>query len=340
MEVLIVGFLEHLPTVLLFGIIIGTLFTLSKGADLLVEEAVRLSILWRIPKVLIGATIVSLGTTLPEAAVSVLAAVQGNPDLALGNAVGSIICDTGLIIGVASLISPLKLDKQMVNRQGWLQVGAGTLLVLVSLPYATIFRGAPLGGRIPQMVGFLFVILLIIYLWESIRWSRSAMEELTDEVDEVAKEGSVPVLLLKLAAGVALIILSSKALIPSVEITALRIGIPQGVIAATLVAFGTSLPELVTSVTAARKGHGELAIGNVIGADILNVLFVVGVSASATKGGLEVPSSFYFLQLPAMLFILFSFKGITHFEKKAIKPAQGIFLLLLYLGYTVTSYLL
>ncbi len=339
MEVLIVEFLEHLPTVLLFGIILGTLFTLSKGADLLVEEAVRLSIIWRIPKVLIGATIVSLGTTLPEAAVSVLAAVQGNPDLALGNAVGSIICDTGLIIGIASLISPLTLDKHVVNRQGWLQAGAGTLLVLVSLPYASIFNNAPLGGHIPQLIGFLFVLLLGLYLWFSIRWSRTAMEELTDEVDEEAKQAPVAVLLLKLAAGVALIILSSKVLIPSVEITALRIGIPQGVIAATLVAFGTSLPELVTCVTAARKGHGELAIGNVIGADILNVLFVVGVSASATRGGLEVPPSFYFLQLPAMLLILFTFKGITHFEKKAIGAKQGIILLLFYVVYTVSSYI-
>jgi len=339
MEAFIVGTVESLPTIVLFLIIFATLYTLSKGADILVEEAVRLSLLWKIPKVLIGATIVSLGTTLPEAAVSVMAAIQGNPDLALGNAVGSIICDTGLIIGIASLIGPLTLDKQMVNRQGWLQVGAGVLLVVVSLPYAAFFRDAPLGGRIPQAVGFLFVILLAFYLWVSIRWSRDAIMEMTEEVEEETRPAPAGILLLKLAAGVALIILSSKVLIPAVEVSAYRIGIPQAVIAATLVAFGTSLPELVTAVTAARKGHGELAVGNIIGADILNVLFVVGFSASATPGGLVVPPGFYFLQLPVMLLILLTFKGITHFEKKAIKPRQGVFLLLMYVGYTAASYL-
>ena len=339
METLILRFLENLPTIPLFAIILGTLYILSRGADLLVEEAVRLSILWRIPKVLIGATIVSLGTTLPEAAVSVLAAFRGNSDLALGNAVGSIICDTGLIIGAASLISPLTLDRQVVNRQGWLQLGAGVLLALVSLPYAALLRGAPLEGRIPQSMGILFVILLILYLFVSIRWSRTTMEGLTDEKKEDSKVTSMPILLLKLAAGSALIILSSRVLIPSVEITALRIGIPQGIIAATLVALGTSLPELATAITAARKGHGELAVGNVIGADILNVLFVVGVSASVTKGGLKVPPTFYFLQLPVMLLILLTFKGITHFEKRAIKPSRGIFLLFFYLGYILVSYL-
>lgn len=339
MEALIIEFLEHLPTVFLFAIILGTLFTLGKGADLLVDEAVRLSILWKIPKVLIGATIVSLGTTLPEAAVSVFAAVTGNPDLALGNAVGSIICDTGLIIGVASFISPLKLDKSVVNRQGWLQMGAGALLVIACLPYATLFSGAPLGGRIPQVVGFLFVLLLALYLWVSIRWSKGAVEEL-DEAAEEAEQTALPVLLLKLIAGVGLIIISSKILIPSVEISAVRIGIPQGVIAATLVAFGTSLPELVTAITAARKGHGELAIGNIIGADILNVLFVVGVSASVSPGGLEVPAGFYLLQLPVMFLILISFKAITHFEKEAVKVRHGVLLLGLYLAYTVASYIL
>ena len=252
---------------------------------------------------------------------------------------GSIICDTGLIIGAASLISPLSLDKRVVNRQGWLQVGAGMLLVLASLPYAALFWGVPPVGRIPRPMGVLFVCLLILYLFESIRWSRATMEGLTDEVEGPSKGVLVPILLLKLTIGVILIILSSRVLIPSVEISALRIGIPQGIIAATLVALGTSLPELATAITAARRGHGELAIGNVIGADILNVLFVVGVSASVTKGGLEVPRGFYFLQLPAMLIILFTFKGITHFEKKAIKPAQGIFLLFFYLGYILISYL-
>ena len=115
----------NLHTIWLFVIIAITLYLLGKGADLLVEEAVTLSTRWGIPQTLIGATIVSLGTTTPEATVSVLAAVQGDPDIALGNAVGSIICDTGLILGTAALIAPLPLNRKIVNRQGWLQLGAG-----------------------------------------------------------------------------------------------------------------------------------------------------------------------------------------------------------------------
>jgi cation:H+ antiporter len=108
--------LASLPWIPLFLLMLLTLYTLSKGADILVEEVVRLSERWGIPKVLIGATIVSLGTTTPEAAVSVLAAVQGSAELALGNAVGSILCDTGLILGLSALIAPLPLDRAIVNR--------------------------------------------------------------------------------------------------------------------------------------------------------------------------------------------------------------------------------
>ena len=249
MEEFIVSLVEGLPIAVLFIIIFAVLYTLGKGADLLVDEAVTLSVKWGIPKVLIGATIVSLGTPMPEASVSVMAAVQGNPDLALGNAVGSIICDTGLILGVAALISPLALNKKLVNRQGWLQLGAGVLLVLVSLAA---------GAAVPQVAGFTFLILLICYMLVTIRWSKDADEQSPEELETV-DESAMGFVLLKLTAGIALIILSSKILIPTVEVTALRIGIPDSIIAATLVAFGTSLPELVTAVTAARRGHGDPA---------------------------------------------------------------------------------
>ena len=130
--------LGSLHTIWLFVIIAITLYLLGKGADILVDEAVTLSTRWGIPQTLIGATIVSLGTTTPEAAVSVFAAVQGDPDIALGNAVGSIICDTGLILGTAALIAPLPLNRKIVNRQGWLQLGAGFLLVIACLPFGSL----------------------------------------------------------------------------------------------------------------------------------------------------------------------------------------------------------
>ena len=326
MEEVLASFIHGQAVVVLFIIIAATLYVLGKGADILVDEAVSLSVRWGIPKLLIGATIVSLGTTLPEASVSVLAALQGNPDLALGNAVGSIICDTGLIIGIAALISPLVLDRRIVNRQGWIQFGAGLLLAAAGL----------IAGNISQIFGFILIALLVIYMVISIKWSKNGT---VDEVStETADASPVLIVLLKLALGAALIIISSKVLIPTVEETAKRIGIPDSIIAATLVAFGTSLPELVTAISAARRGHGDLAIGNVIGADILNVLFVVGAAASVTPEGLHVPVYFFKLQFPVMIGILLVFRLITLFSKTHVKRWHGLLLLALYVAYTVISY--
>jgi len=343
MEALIVPLMEQLPIVALFAVILATLYLLGKGADLLVDEAVALSIKWGIPKILIGATIVSLGTTLPEASVSVMAAVRGNPDLALGNAIGSIICDTGLIVGIASLISPLALHKKLVNRQGWLQFFSGLLLIAVSFPILAVIKNG-IGAlsttdtaMIPQYIGFVFIGLLVLYLVITVRWSKDSGEDIQEGIENT-DDSKIIFVLLKLGAGVALIILASKILIPTVEVTALRIGIPQSIIAATLVAFGTSLPELVTAVTAARHGHGDLAIGNVIGADILNVLFVVGAAASVTPGGLPIPGYFFKLQFPSMMLILLVFRLITLFAKKEIKRIHGVILLGMYIAYTVISY--
>jgi len=138
MDELIHGLVEKLGIGYLFVITAVMLYLLAKGADLLVDEAVTLSTRWGIPKVLIGATVVSLGTTAPEASVSVLAAIKGSPGLALGSAVGSTICDTGLILGTAALIAPLPLNRKIVNRQGWLQLGAGFLLVIACLPFGSL----------------------------------------------------------------------------------------------------------------------------------------------------------------------------------------------------------
>jgi len=322
-------------TVALFAVIAFSLLLLSKGADILVDEAVSLSIRWGIPKMIIGATIVSIGTTLPEATVSVMAAVDGNPDLALGNAIGSIIADTGLIIGISALIGRLPVDKSVVNRQGKIQLSAGFLLAIAALP---VFSRTG-QGNISQITGGIFLILLAAYILLTIHWSRTAhgaMDQLKE--DEV----SLAIVIFKLIIGVFLVIVSSQILISSVEITAVRVGIPQGIIAATLVAFGTSLPELITCVTAVRKGHGEIAIGNIVGADILNVLFVIGSSALVTKGGLDVPFVFYKLQIPAMLIILTSFRIFTSKTEdgEEINKFEGMVLFGMYAIYIVLNYVM
>lgn len=332
MDAILHQFFESQHLLILLLIIIGSFFTLSKGADILVDQAVSLSIRWGIPKMIIGATIVSLGTTLPEATVSVLAAVNGNPDMALGNAIGSIICDTGLIIGISALIGNLPVDKKTIDRQGWVQIASGILLAVIALP----FFQSGVGGYIPQWVGFIFLALLGLYLYIMMKWS---MNSGVDEGAILEEENSpVFVQIIKLVVGVVMVILSSKVLIGSVEVTAVRIGIPQAIIAATLVAFGTSLPELMTAITSVRKGHGELAVGNIIGADILNVLFVVGASASATAGGLRVPIHFYFIQIPTMLLVLVLFRYFSKNAKDVINKKEGALLLLFYGVYLVLNF--
>ena len=174
MEQWIEHLLVGLPSIGLLLVIAVMLFTLGKGADRLVNEAVILSSRWGLSKAVIGATIVSIGTTTPEAAVSVLSAQQGEPGLALGNAVGSIICDTGLILGLAALIAPLQFDRILASRLSNVQLGAGILMVAVCLPWSSPASAFTDGGVLPQLAGVVFVILLALYIWQSIRWAGSA----------------------------------------------------------------------------------------------------------------------------------------------------------------------
>ena len=339
MEAALDHFFSELHWALLGLVIVVSLLILGKAADWLVDEAVVLSERSRIPKVVIGATVVSLGTTTPEAAVSVLAAVQGNPGLALGNAVGSIICDTGLILGLACVIAPLKLDRKIVNRQGWIQLGAGVALVVGTFPWLSSGAVFSSGGGLPRFVGVAFLIALAVYLWRSIRWAREEADE--GALAEHEKDLAVSNLrvVVKLIGAIALVVAAARVLIPAVTDAATRLEVPPSIIAATVVAFGTSLPELVTAVTAARRGHGELAVGNIVGADILNVLFVAGASAAVTPGGLVAGGHFFKVLFPIMLFILIVFRIGVLASGHWLKRPFGFILLAAYIFSTVVSYL-
>lgn len=332
MEAFISNLFETFPTIALVAIIAAMLYTLSKGADILVTEAVSLSIYWGVPKMIIGATIVSLGTTLPEVSVSVLAALNGNPDMALGNAIGSIIVDTGLILGLAAIIGKVPIDPLVVSRQGKIQIAAVLLLSIACLPFLSPGED----GAVTQYMGIIFLVLLVLYIFISIRWSKTGHSTESDELHEDQKPFILQ--LLFLAIGITMVILSSNVLIPAVEITAIRVGIPQSIIAATLVAFGTSLPELVTAITAVRKGHGELAVGNVIGADILNVLFVVGSSAAVTAGGLHVASEFYKLQIPTMILIVGLFRVFSTRKEGVLSAKSGFIMVTIYIAYLILNF--
>ena len=323
----------------LFGVMLVAIIVLGKSADWMVEKAVTLSLRTGMPKVIVGATIVSVGTTFPEAVVSVLAALNGNPDIALGNAVGSVICDAGLILGTACLIAPLPLNKKVVNRQGWVQFGAGVLLVLFCLPYTDLGNVFETKATLPQWAGFILVSGLVVYMIWSVRLAKLADPDELDELDEEAEDDSpVAILVGSILVGSLFVVGSSITLIEATKILATEAGIPEAVIASTLVAFGTSLPELVTAVTAARKGQGELAVGNVIGADILNVLFVAGAAAAITKEGLVAEPIFFKLQFPAMLIILLCFRiGIFAAKDGKLSRPFGAFLVTVYVIYGVLN---
>ena len=339
METALEQFFAGLHWGLLALVLVASLAVLGKAADWLVDEAVVLSERSHIPKVVIGATVVSLGTTTPEAAVSVLAAFQGSPGLALGNAVGSIICDTGLILGLAAVIAPLPLDRKIVNRQGWIQFGAGVALVAACFPWAGPEGVFTEGGGLPQWVGVVFLVALAAYLGLSIRWAGREKKDVASAEAHEKAQGSTALVLLKLAGSVALVVAAAHILIPAVTEAAMRMNVPKSIIAATLVAFGTSLPELVTAVTAARRGHGELAVGNIVGADILNVLFVAGAAAAVTSEGLQADGHFFLVLFPVMLFVLLIFRVGIYFSGDRMKRPFGFVLLAAYGFYTVVSYL-
>ena len=332
-----------LAPLLLLAVTAGALLALIRGADWLVEGAAGFAYRLGISKIIVGATVVSLGTTSPEAAVSVLAAWSGHSGLALGNAVGSIIADTGLIFGLGCLLAVLPADRFVLQRQGWVQFGAAMLLATIC--YVT-FALAGDAAAITRPIGFLFLLLLAVYLVVSVRWSRAHTTPEAQAGPAVALR-SVRACLGFVLLGLLVVVFSSRVLIGAVSELALRWGVPDVVIAATLVAFGTSLPELVVGMTSIIKGHRELLVGNVIGADVLNVLFVIGASAATTRlpvveVGAQVPRIFLYLHLPTMILILLLFRLyiFAAVRRGFFRRIYGLPLVLIYIVYLVGQFVL
>ncbi len=331
-ETVLTALAAGLPAWALAAVMAVCILVLAKGADCMIDGVVHLARLTGLPRIAIGATVVSLGTTAPEMFVSVMAAWMGNPGLALGNGVGSIICDTGLILGTTCLLTRVPVNRFILDRTGWIQVGAASLLVAIALLSPAGAGGGPVLGR---WVGLLFLILLGGYLALSYAWAKQCPPagEKTS-LDEPISLGRCWGLIL---GGLVAIIAASRVLVPTAAEAAGRLGVPQDVIAATLVAFGTSLPELVTAISAVRKGHPEITIGNVVGADVLNCFFVIGAAAAARP--LEVGPTFFLFHFPAMLLILYIFRAFIFWNRDGrFKRWQGASILGLYLIYVATQY--
>ncbi|MCB1757243.1 MAG: calcium/sodium antiporter, partial [Gammaproteobacteria bacterium] len=335
-ELLLKQLLAEQSTLALLAVILFCIYLLSHGADWMIDGVVELARRTGLPKVVIGATIVSLGTTLPEAFVSVMAAWMGNAGLALGNGVGSIIADTGLIFGLTCVLIAVRVDRYILNRTGWVQFGSAALLVLLAVLAAATAPPdtQPVLGR---WVGFLFLTLLVGYLYITYLWARQSNDsQQADEPSDDEETAGWRSWLLVIG-GLLLVISGARILVPAASEVAVRFGVPEDVIAATMVAFGTSLPELMTAIASIRKGHPEIIIGNIVGADVLNTLFVIGAASAAAP--LAIPDNFYYFHFPAMMIILLSFRIFISINREGMfRRWQGIWLLAVYGFYIVMQY--
>lgn len=238
---------------------------LTKGADWFVDGSSALAFRLGIPQLVIGLTIVAMGTSAPEAAVSITSALKGNEGITVGNVVGSNIMNILLILGIASVIVPLAVQKSTR---------------MIEIPYMiaiTVLFGVLgyTGEMVTRVEGGILWIAFLIYLGYLLWMAKKGKEE--NEPDE--KQKSLPVQLLMILGGLVCIVLGSDFVVDGATEIAKVIGISERIIGLTIVAFGTSLPELVTSVTAARRGNADIAIGNIVGSNVFNILFVAGTSA-------------------------------------------------------------
>jgi len=328
--------LINLNVLIILVVLVLSLFILSKAADFFVENAVKLSEILGLPELIIGATIVSLGTTLPELSASVIAVIQGNGDFALGNAVGSAITNTSLVLGIGALFGNIPVDKKTSHKISIL-IAVVILLILPTIPY----KIGNESGLIPQWLGFVFILLIPFYIYYLISQEKKDNDSLlSKEGTEESKKVAVLITFVKIFVSAFFITFSASALVASAEILAERIHIPDVVISSTLVAFGTSVPELSTCIVAAKQNHGGLAIGNIIGANILNILLVIGASVALTPGGIAVPQAFYAIHFLGLVIVMAVFSFFAYNKKiNDISKREGSILILIYIIYLAANLL-
>lgn len=276
------------------------LVLLLLGGEALVRGAVGLADRLGVSKLVIGLTVVAFGTSAPELVVCVLAALEDAPGIAIGNVVGSNIANVLLVVGIPAMIAPFACDRKTVNREGVWMVG-GTL-VAIALAWTAGFSFWP---------GLAMFLLLVIFLLATYRSARRGSDiSLLAETEELEAEApkSPVVLGLILLAGIVALVVGSDLLVDGARTIALAAGVPDEVVGVTLVAVGTSLPELATSVVAAFRRHGDIAIGNVIGSNIFNILGILGITAMVKT--IPVPEAmlhFDFLVMLGCALLLFPF---------------------------------
>ena len=294
---------------LLFGFAL-----LIKGADFFVDGSSSVAKFFKIPSVVIGLTIVAMGTSAPEAAVSITAGLAGNSDIALGNIIGSNIFNLLMVIGVSAVIFPVISHEDIIRRDMWWNLGVSALLLLIILD-----------GTISRLDGCLLLLGIVIYLVVVIR---SALKNRTEE--EASKTMPLWKSALAIIGGLAAIVFGGNLVVDNASLIAESLGMSSTLIGLTIVAIGTSLPELVTSIVAAKKGEAGIALGNAVGSCIFNILFILG-SASILTPIHAVPE---LIIDTAILIVVCLLIFVFAWTKKQTTRLEGVVCILLYLGYS------
>lgn len=297
---------------------------LIKGADIFVEGASKVASKLNIPPIVISLTIVAFGTSAPEAAISITSALSGNVDLAVGNIIGSNIMNVLLILGISGCIARLKVKKNTYRYEiPFVMVITLILLIL-----------GKFGESIDRFDGVVLWILFLMFLYYLYRLVKKGEEVPIDEVEEVGAKDTLLRLFIMIIIGIAAIVIGSDMTIDAAVYIAKVIGISQRLIGLTIIAFGTSLPELVTSMTAAWKGKSDLAIGNIVGSNIFNILFVLGTTALISPNAIAFENGFISDGIVAIgaLFLLYAFIDNDLFLKKS----GAIVMLIGYIAYFIS----
>ena len=296
-------------------IIIGIVCVL-KGADFLTEGAAALARRVNIPEIVIGLTIVAAGTSAPELFVSLVSALKGTPDLAVGNVVGSNTMNCMLIVGCAAMVAPMTISRSTVKKDIPFAVGASVLLMLLAL-----------NNFLGRFDGILLLAGFVSFMVYSLRQAKNGQGDATTE----EKQQNPWLSALYIVLGLVGLVIGSNLFVDHASSLALALGISEGVVGLTVVAGGTSLPELATSVVAARKGQSAIAIGNVIGSNVFNILLILGLTATISPLQIEgiTTIDMAVMLLSVILVWLFSRTRYT------VERWEGGLLLVIYIGYLV-----
>lgn len=289
---------------------------LVKGADFFVDGASDIARILRIPSVIIGLTIVAMGTSAPEAAVSITAGFAGSNDIALGNVIGSNIFNLMVVVGVCGAIKSFAADKDIINRD--FPVSVGATVVLLAFIY---------DGSLTLTEGGILLMLMLIYICVMIN---SALKSRTDDSDD-AKELSLLKSIAYTLVGVAAVIIGGQLVVNNAVLIAENFGLSENLIGLTIVAIGTSLPELVTSIVAAGKGNSGLALGNVVGSNIFNILFILGSSVVLNPISAGMESVIDVVIVLVLTFVVFLWCRIN----RNINRYVGLVMIFIYVLYSV-----